>query len=237
MRYTKSSWLILTLALTLVLSACNFGQQPEPTPDIGAIFTAAADTVVAQFSVNLTQTAMAAPTSTPVPTNTTVATFAVVSPGAGSPAAPSFTTPLATTGVGTQPVVLATIPTATPIAVLATQSGPLCNDYILADETVPDGTVFKPGEDFVKTFKLTNTGTCKWDEGYSFEYLGGTLDGYTIALKKSADFVDPGESIVFKLNLTASLEPQTYTNCWRMKDDQGYYFGPYPVCVVIEVKK
>ena len=46
MRYTKSSWLIIMLALSLVLSACNFGQEPEPTPDVGAIFTAAAETVV-----------------------------------------------------------------------------------------------------------------------------------------------------------------------------------------------
>ena len=36
MRYTKSSWLIIMLALALVLSACNFGQEAEPTPDVGA---------------------------------------------------------------------------------------------------------------------------------------------------------------------------------------------------------
>lgn len=226
MRYMKSSWLIIILAL--VLSACNFGQEPEPTPDVGAIFTAAAETVVAQFSLQLTQTALAVPpTPTQAPTNTPATAFAVVSPG---------TTSLATSAVETQPGVIS-FPTATPIAVLATQSGPLCDDYVLVDETVPDGTVLKPGEDFKKSFKLQNTGTCKWDEGYSFEYLGGTLDGYTINLKKSEDFVKPGENIVFVLNLTASLEPDTYTNCWRMKNDRGFYFGPYPVCVTIEVKK
>ena len=88
MRYTKSSWLIIMLALSLVLSACNFGQEPEPTPDVGAIFTAAAETVMAQFSLELTQTALAAPTATQTPTNTPVATFAIESPGAGSPGSP-----------------------------------------------------------------------------------------------------------------------------------------------------
>jgi len=236
MRYTKSSWLILALVLTLILSACNLGQEPEPTPDVGVIFTAAAETVMAQFSLELTQTALAAPTATQMPTNTPPTSFAVVSPGAESPVAPALT-PIATFGAGTQPTSVISLPTITSVAVLPTQSGPLCDDYILANETVPDGTVFKPGEDFVKTFTLQNTGTCRWDEGYSFEYLGGTLDGYTIKLKKSQDFVDPGSSITFKLDLTASVQQQTYTDCWRMKNDGGYYFGPYPVCVVIEVKK
>jgi hypothetical protein len=87
MRYTKS-WLIIMLALSLVLSACNFGQEPEPTPDVDAIFTAAAETVMAEFSLELTQTALAAPTATQPPTNTAPPTFEIVSPGAGSPAAP-----------------------------------------------------------------------------------------------------------------------------------------------------
>ena len=236
MRYMKSSWLLIMLAFSLVLTACNFGQEPEPTPDVGAIFTAAAETVSAEFSANLTQTALAAPTATPIPTNTPPPTFAIESPGAGAQPLPG--TEIPTLGIGTQSTGgIITLPTATPLAALATSSGPLCDDYILADETVPDGTVFKPGEDFVKTFKLQNTGTCKWDEGYSFVYLGGTLDGYTIKLKKSADFVSPGESIVFKLDLTASLKETTYTDCWRMQNDGGYFFGPYPVCVVIEVQK
>lgn len=235
MRYTKHSWLIIVLAL--VLSACNLGQEPEPTPDVGVIFTAAAETVVAQFSLEQTQTALAAPTATQTPTVTPTTAFAVVSPGVATATGQALTTPFPTLGVGTQPTTIATFPTATPLVGQATPSGPLCDDYILADETVPDGTIFKPGEDFVKTFTLQNTGTCTWDEGYSFEYLGGTLDGYTINIKKSADFVGPGESILFKLNLTASLEPNTYTNCWKMKNDRGFYFGPYPVCVVIEVQK
>ena len=79
MRYTKSSWLIIMLALALVLSACNFGQEAEPTPDVGAIFTAAAETVVAQFSLEQTQTALAAPTATQIPTNSPVPTFAIES--------------------------------------------------------------------------------------------------------------------------------------------------------------
>ena len=144
MRYTKSSWLIIVLALSLVLSACNFGQAPEPTPNVEAIFTAAAETVVAQYSSQLTQTALAAPTATQVPTNTPPATFAVESPGAGSPALPG-TTPLATLGIGTQPVGGATFPTITPIAALATQGDTCYNSAFVADVTYPDGTEVEAG--------------------------------------------------------------------------------------------
>ena len=50
MRERIKFWLISLLVLSLFLSACTFGQEPEPTPDVGVIFTAAAETVQAQFS-------------------------------------------------------------------------------------------------------------------------------------------------------------------------------------------
>ena len=93
MRYTKNFLLASLLLLSFFLSACTFGQEPEPTPDVGAIFTAAAETVQAQFSIDLTQTALAVPTATlpppvtPTPAATLIPTFAI----GGSTAAPAAT--------------------------------------------------------------------------------------------------------------------------------------------------
>jgi len=228
MRIGKYSGLVILLALATLLSACNLGQEPEPTIDAGAIATSAVETVMANAAAQQTQTALAAPpvdqppVATLAPTMTSVPTFAI--PGtvqanatALSPA-PGFPSP--TSALLPQP----------------TQAGPVCNDSVFISETVPDGTVFKPGEDFEKSWTLQNTGTCTWDEGYALVYLGGTLDGYDIKIDKKDEFTPPGSTQVFKVNLTASLEPKEYEECWRMQDDRGYFFGTF-VCVKIVVKK
>lgn len=231
MRYTKKSWLIIVLAL--VLSACNFGQEPEPTPDVGAIFTAAAETVVAQFSLEQTQTALAVPTATQTPTSTTVATFAIVSPGA--------TTPLATTGIGTQPSVIATIPTATPIGALATQAGDEClNSAFVADVTYPDGSKVDAGEWIEKTWSIQNTGTCTWDEGFALvQYSGDMLNAekweLTEAKNITRDFVPAGEIIEITLVMRVPDSAGEHGGCWRMRGDGNYYFGT-SLCVLVKAE-
>ena len=80
--------ILLTTALTL--AACNVGATPAPTVDVNAINTAAVATAMGQISAQLTQTALAAPSATPQPTDTTIplATFALPTT-AGSPVAGS----------------------------------------------------------------------------------------------------------------------------------------------------
>lgn len=233
MSYQKLIGISATLVVTLLASACNIGSTPAPTQDAGAIYTQAAELVATQFSMQQTQTAVALPpTPLPSPTSQPLPTFPIGTPfGASTPN--GSVTPFS---LATQPGGF--FPTAT-IGALATVSGPKCNDAVFTGQEYPlDGAVFKPGQDFEKWWTIQNTGTCTWDEGYEFHYLGGTLDGYSIKIEKPADFVEPGGSINFKVNLTASLQPNTYTDCWSMMDDKGYYFGQSPVaCVTIEVKK
>jgi hypothetical protein len=228
MRNGKFTGLVILLTLATLLSACNLGQQPEPTIDAGAVATSAVETVLAKAAEQQTQTALAAPAATQppaatlLPTTTSVPTFAIPgTPQAGGTALPTV--------AGLASPTSALLPQ-------ATQAGPVCNDSVFISETVPDGTVFKPGQDFQKSWTLQNTGTCTWDEGYALVYLGGTLDGYNINIKKKEDFTPPGSTQVFKVNLTASLAEKEYTECWRMMDDKGYYFGTF-VCVTIVVKK
>jgi hypothetical protein len=188
---------------------------------VNAIYTSAAQTAIAAVSVQQTQTALAAPptalpTNTLMPTNTQFATLAVLA------------TPL---GAGT--------PLATPIGIaspITTLSGPLCNDAVfISDVTVADGTEMDPGQDFEKVWAIQNSGTCPWDEGYVFTWVSGdNLDGYNIKIEKEKDFVDPGETINFHVNLTAPLAKREYTACWRMKDDSDFYFGTF-ACVTINV--
>lgn len=66
MLHRKTLAVVTAIAAALLLAACNIGKSPEPTPDVNALYTAAAETLVAQFNDQQTQTAQAA-TPTPRP--------------------------------------------------------------------------------------------------------------------------------------------------------------------------
>lgn len=222
MQFRKSALGIMAIS-SIVLSACNIGATPAPTIDVNAISTAAVETALAAVAQQQTLTAQAAsptaqPTNTQQPTNTPFATLAVSTPLGGG-------TPLATIGI------------ATPISTL---SGPQCHDAIwISDLTVPDGSEMDPGQDFVKAWAVMNTGTCDWDEGYALVPATGdvgALDGYAVVIENSGEFVEPGETTEFEVELTAPLAEREYIGCWRMQTDTGYFFGGF-VCVTIVVSK
>jgi Ig-like domain from next to BRCA1 gene len=246
--------LIILLTAALTLAACNVGATPAPAVDINAINTAAVATAMGQISAQLTQTALAAPSSTPQATDTAIplATFALPSAAAGSPVAGgglptvSFnSTP--STNTNTTPLAGFT-PIGSPVAPVASQSlGDACNNNVfVADVTIPDGTIFqdsnpkggRPGSDFQKIWRVQNTGTCKWDEGYTLAFIGGDddLSPKSVKFDSADDFVDPGETADLGVNLTAPKFPGKYTATWRMQADNGAFFGS-PLTVVIEVKE
>lgn len=230
MRYTKSSWLIIMLALSLVLSACNFGQEPEPTPDVGAIFTAAAETVIAEFSLGQTQTALAAPTATQTPTSAPP-TFEIVSPGAGSPA----TTPLATFGIGTQPAAPGALPTITSAVVLNTPAAAVCmNSAFIADVTYPDGTVVEDNANLAKVWSIQNTGTCTWDDGFSLQPVMGDAKG-TWLIDQKSKFVEPNEIVEIRIDIKTPSTGGEWGGCWRMQGDNGQFFGTL-LCLLVMVE-
>lgn len=210
MQFRKPVWLAALFLLPVILTACNMGATPAPTQDVGAIQTQAMQLVVTQFAMQQTQTAMAV-SPTPLPSFTPPVS---VTPGA-------FPTPAA-----------GLTPLASPVATLI---GDKCHQSaFVADVTVPDGTEFKPGEDFEKAWSIQNTGSCMWDDGYVLKYLGGKLDGYDVPIDQTREFVKPGEIREFKVNLTAPLAEGYYEDCWKMVDDGGYFFGT-PLCVKIVV--
>jgi hypothetical protein len=226
-------WLASLLVLALFLSACNFGQEPEPTPDVGAIFTAAAETVQAQFGLGLTQTAMAAPPPTATqpplpPTATPFATFAVDGSNA-------VATPLPVLGAGTQPSVISTLPTVTPIVALATEAGPLCLDSaFISDVNYADGTVVEDNTLIAKAWQIQNTGTCTWDDGFSLRPVTGSAKG-TWDIKYKKEFVEPDEIVEVKIEIKTPSTGGDWGGCWRMYSDSEQPFGTF-VCLLVKVE-
>jgi hypothetical protein len=225
-RNTKRIMNISLLLIVVLLTACGGQKSPDATPvDPQAVFTAAAQTV----SAELTQTASAI-----TPTSEATATF---TPEPPTPTQSAIESPT----LGSQPVELtpiAGIPSPTQSLSLGTPSGPLCDGAeFVADMTIPDGTIMKPGEDFKKIWRIKNTGICKWDEGYQLAFAGGDpLDGQPFLFKNKSDFVDPGQSADIGIKMTAHLKEGDYSGCWRMLNDRGYFFGGI-VCVSIKVQK
>jgi hypothetical protein len=234
---------IFLLTPTLILTACNVGATAAPTVDINAINTAALGTAMAQISAQQTMTALAAPTFTPSPTTPppTLATVALPTTAGALPTTAGGALPTVsfnTTSVAnTAPAAGFTAVGGVPQVGATAAVGAVCNNLIyLADATIPDGTVFDGGEDFTKTWRVQNTGSCKWDEGYKLVYLSGDdeLDPVSVNLKGD-DFIDPGATGELSVELTAPLKAGKYNGSWRMQADNGEYFGN-ELTVLIEVK-
>lgn len=192
---------LLSLAL---LTACSIGAGSEPTAtpiDVGAIQTAAVETVVA----GVTQTA-AAFTATPAPTETPTST-------------PSLD--------------ITETPTSTPTQA-GTPTEVICDNLVfISDATVPDGMVIAAGQEFVKTWKVKNTGSCSWTTGYSIIFAyGEKLGGQTTAL--IAEVLSNTEAEI-SITLKAPLIPGNYGSYWRLANNNGSAFGTV-LTVVITVQ-
>ena len=233
MNFRKSTWLAGFVLAAILLSACNLGATPPPTQDAGAIQTQAFALVLTQVAGQETQTAAAIP-PTPFPTSTTVPTNTLPALPTNDPFAIVTNTPFAlnTQQPGLTPQLLVT-PTLGVVNTVTTLNG--CNDAQYLGETKPvDGTVIEAGKEFSKGWSFSNIGECTWDEGYVFDYLQdyalGTpeLVGYDIVLKKNQPetYTPKGYGQTFIVKLKAPNKPGEYKAFWKMKDDQGNYFGP-----------
>jgi len=185
--------------LASLLYACAPTASVQPTIDVDTIHTAAAETVIAEF----TRTAQAIPP-------TTVAT--------------ATDSPTITPDSVTLP-----IKTATKLLNDPFQSTPTeitCDDAKwVADVTVPDGTETTPGQDFVKTWKIKNTGSCTWGTGYTIihgydEKMEGVAEPFTIA-------VSPGEEVEISVRFKAPAGTGEHRSYWRMQNATGSTFGEF----------
>jgi hypothetical protein len=234
MPLSKLIWVASVLFLTAALTSCNIGKVPEPTADVNAIFTSAAATMVVQLNDQQTQTALAVPPTslsspTALATFTALPTFSLGSTPFGTPFI--FVTP----GLGLTPLA----PTLPPSGSVASGFAVGCNNATFVAENLPDKTVIAPGKKFVKSWELLNTGTCSWDDGYSFEFKSGEqMQGQNVLITKkssSSDFTAPGHSQTFNIPMWTPAAHGEYIGYWQMKGDNGQWFGSL-VRVDLDVK-
>ena len=167
-----------------------------------------------------------------------IALFAFARAGcraAVSSASPSPTwTPTATAASGTvrptpsptplpppTPTVTPATPSPTPTVRLQDALSP--NDRAaFAGETYPDYAQVKPGEAFVKVWRLTNAGATSWGPDYFLhrEAVQGAPLAETPLLPLSQS-VPPGATVELAVPMTAPQETGIYSERWTLRNAQG----------------
>jgi hypothetical protein len=109
---------------------------------------------------------------------------------------------------------------------LPERADPLCRDRakFAQDPLIPVEVKVEPGEVFIQTWRLVNSGSCTWTTDYDFVFDGGDEmnSPETVALPVS---VSPGEAIDLSITLTAPGKPGLYRGEWKLRNDIGKVFG------------
>lgn len=243
MSFRKFRWLAGFTLTALLLSSCTIGATPPPTQDTGAIQTQAFGQVLTQVAEQATQTAAAVP-PTPLPTFTVAPTNTLpaipTSSAFGIPTNTPFTFNTQQPGLTPQTGSLVATATVGVLGTVTTKNG--CNDGYLISESNPyDGKTILLGTEFQKSWDFINTGSCAWDEGYSFafveEFSTGPRfgNGKDYIIPKEGPFTKPGETRTFTVTLKAPKVPGEYIWYYKIKDDAGQFFGSLVWVKIISV--
>jgi hypothetical protein len=117
------------------------------------------------------------------------------------------------------------------------------NAALIADVTVPDGTQFAPNTGFIKTWRIKNTGTCTWDNGYRLIHHAGSLLGAISSSLPLPGNAAPGQTIDLSLSLVSPAAEGSYQSDWLLQNAQGQPFGvgrsssPFWVKIVVPGKQ
>lgn len=124
-----------------------------------------------------------------------------------------------------------TTPAVTPTA--SSEPNACDNSAFIGDVTIPDGTIVTPGQNFAKTWKLQNTGSCTWSASYRLVFVSGDAMGGRSTRVVTPVF--PGNRADISVDLTAPDSAGTYSGTWRMQNPDGQLFGTF-ITVVIRVR-
>jgi hypothetical protein len=190
----------LLLLLTLGFSGCTKAVSPTALATLSP--TLPLETTV-QPTATSTLPPLPAATSTPMARPTQE-----ISP-----------TATATVEASNTPTVSPIQATATPATIATATSSPNASDCknlagFFGDVTIPDGASMKQGEQFTKTWRVRNEGTCTWGSGYALVFAWGELLGGSMS--QPIPLAAPNEVIEISVDLTAPPAGGSYTGYWQI---------------------
>lgn len=206
------STLSILLALSILLTACRSSANEDTNENSSESVKTQAAEIAAESLIRT----MAASSPTPSPVTPTLTS----NPESATPS-----------------------PTPPPTATLAPGAPTLPPggdkaEFVL-DVTVPDGTVFAPNANFVKTWRLKNIGTTTWTTQYSVVFTGGDQMGAPASILLPAQ-VPPGQTVDVSVPMVAPAQEGTYTGNYLLVNANGQRFGlppngisPFYVIIVV----
>ena len=130
------------------------------------------------------------------------------------------------------PTSVVPVQTQLPVANTSSYNQTGCLSAGTVSETIPDDTIFDPGDSFTKTWTVINSGTCDWTTDFQFVYLSGDQMG-GIAPTFLSSNVPAGNIIDITLPLTAPGNAGTYRGDWALQAEDGSmvaYFWVQIIC-------
>jgi hypothetical protein len=200
---------LVLLASLLTLSACSALATPVAQPLIpGLAQTLAAQTLTAQQGG---WQASGAPISTQPPPAELP----------GEPIQPTSTPSPAET-----PIPLLTPQADSRLTGSSLQPSEPCTNAaeFIRDVSIPDNTMMKRGERFIKTWQFKNTGTCTWTPDYAVIFVWGERMGGA-SPKALGQTIAPGQIVEISTELQAPKETGGFQGSWIFQDPEGNQFG------------
>lgn len=97
------------------------------------------------------------------------------------------------------------------------------NSEFVADVSIPDGASVAAGQEFQKTWRIKNTGSCTWTTGYYLQFAyGEQFNGTATYLTQE---VLPGQEVEITVLMRAPATSGSYSGYWRMVNNNRYGFG------------
>lgn len=146
--------------------------------------------------------------------------------GAATATVPGFP-PSPTTQPTAQPTATPTLPVPSPTPTPGTPTPVPTPCYwakLEGDVTVKDGTIFPPGAQFTKIWRLRNIGSCSWTSDFLLVFSSGER----MSGPQSSPIgrtVNPGETIDLSVNLVAPTQAGEYRGNWQLSTPTGQVFG------------
>jgi hypothetical protein len=217
----RISLIVLLLIITIFFSSCVSKNEPlkNQVSIPGLEITLAVQTMVARpelMHILISATPTTIPTTTPVMQEQDSQSSDIVEQSQGNNIPISSLTPIPTED--------------------------LCKNSakFIQDITIPDYSMIKPRETFVKTWRFENNGTCPWTADYAIVFLSGEQMGGE-SPTPIGQLVLPGEQVDISINLTAPYSSSAYKGNWIFITSDGNSFGTgfeasNPFWVAIDVK-
>lgn len=94
----------------------------------------------------------------------------------------------------------------------------------VVDVTYLDNATVTAGSNFIKTWRLENTGSQTWGTDFKLVFESGDAMGGS-ASQPLGKAVAPGQTIDISVSLTAPATPKTYRGNWILATESGTKFG------------